>query len=94
MPNKRTKRLTPLEAQVDGKVCTICDQEPQVVWLGGLTGEQKDGLRCACWPKAPVLRKHGGSREAIAKREATMIAANRVQWPDTTEADRRDLFGH
>jgi len=39
------------------RICGVCEQRPQQVWLGGLTGEQRYGVRCGCWPEPPRLGK-------------------------------------
>ena len=42
--------------QIGDHICGVCDSQPRIVWLGGLTGEKQYGMRCNCWqhPKYPV----------------------------------------
>lgn len=52
----RAKDQAILTEEMGRRICLKCSGEPQVVHLGGLTGEVGTfGLRCRCWPDAPVL---------------------------------------
>ena len=72
MPTKFPTTYDELAALVKNRPCTVCETQVRIIWLGGVTGEKKYGLRCECYPEPPSLGTVDNYKKTIARRRGKM----------------------
>ena len=86
-----TRTSEQLEAEATGRVCLRCESEPRVVWLGGLTGESRHGLRCNCELPLGLEPLLGEDVHPVKRRYQKMVAQAMEMRPRTIPLDIEEI---